>query len=69
MIVNLVFKLAVKAKKTFLFTLYLLLLDAVSLDGIDQDDMLLKGKSSKRSDMFYNIDMEPMKLTGQAAVR
>ena len=64
-----VFKLAVKAKKTFLFTLYLLLLDAVSLDGIDQDDMLLKGKSSKRSDMFYNIDMEPMKLTGQAAVR
>ena len=52
-----------------IFTLRLIIVDALSLDGVDQTDMLLYGKSSKRSEMFYNIDMEPMKLFGQAAVR
>ena len=52
-----------------IFTLRLIIVDALSLDGVDQTAMLLNGESSRRSEIFYNIDMEPLKMTGQAAVR
>ena len=38
-------------------------------DGVDQTDMLMRGAPSKRTDMVYRMDMEPLNICGQTAYR
>ena len=39
------------------------------MTGYDQSDMIMNGGDSKRNDIVFNIDMAPMPMMGQSAVR
>ena len=40
-----------------------------SLDGVDQSEMILHGRGSKRTSLVYNLDMRQPESFGQAAMR
>ena len=39
------------------------------LDGVDQSEMLLKGRETKRPDLIYNIDLHEPAYFGHTAYR